>query len=271
MEFLEHQAESAEESGDLATACRLWKELAETQQDVVYFCRYAEAAEGLGAWSEAEDAYASALKLSPNFAAAMEGTGALWLSRTDTDRKESAGRALEWLLKAQRHELTPRGLTLLGVAYLELDKDDHAQAAFAEAIQLDPEYEEALYNLALIRKETDPNSAISLLQEAVRIDPAYAAAHQELGKLYQQIGNLGSAEIHLRRSLESGPTDYWTHLFLANLLAVKGENAEAESLYRFATTLHPEIQPGIEFFARFLESIGRSSDAAAIRQRSEPQ
>jgi len=267
----EDRAELAEESGDLSRACQLWKELAENTQDVIYFCRYADAAERLGAWSEAEEAYARALKLCPDLVVAMEGMGALWLSRTDIERKESSTRAIEWLLKAQGHQRTPRGLTLLGAAYLELGNNDRAQAGFVEAIQLDPEYEEALYNLAIIRKTADPKNAISLLEKAVRIDPAYSAAHQELGKLYQQKGDLDLAEMHLRRSLESDPTDYWTHLFLANLLAVRGEPAEAESLYRFATDLRPEIQAGIEFFARFFESTGRHSDASEVRRRSQAQ
>ena len=42
---------------------------------------------------------------------------------------------------------------------------------------------------------------------------------------------------------------------------------EAEKLYRFATSLHPEIKAGFEFFARFLTSIGKDEQAASVRGR----
>jgi len=37
-------------------------------------------------------------------------------------------------------------------------------------------------------------------------------------------------------------------MYLANLLGVQGRNEEAEQMYRFAVTLHPETNGGVEIF-----------------------
>jgi Tfp pilus assembly protein PilF len=80
-------------------------------------------------------------------------------------------------------------------------------------------------------------------------------------------GDLPRAEYHFRRTLEIFPGDYWSLLYLANLLAVQGKNGEAEETYRLATSLHPDSKDGAEFFANFLESIGKNGEAAAVRGR----
>jgi hypothetical protein len=58
-------------------------------------------------------------------------------------------------------------------------------------------------------------------------------------------------------------------MYLANLLGVQGKNEEAEQIYRFATTVHPEIKGGTEIFARFLDSLGKQKEAAIVRGHTE--
>jgi Tfp pilus assembly protein PilF len=141
---------------------------------------------------------------------------------------------------------------------------------FEEAISLDPNYEEALFNLATLVKKDDPKKAVSLLRRAVEIDARYVAAHRELGVLLQREHDLVEAECHLRRALEFDPADYWAQMYLANLLGVQGRNAEAEQTYRVATALRPEIKEGVEIFARFLDSVGKAKEAAVVRVHTNP-
>ena len=77
-----------------------------------------------------------------------------------------------------------------------------ARDAFADAIALDPNYGEALYNLAISNEAQDPQKSVELMERAIAIDPNYFAAHQELGRLYHEAGDLARAEYHFRRSLE---------------------------------------------------------------------
>jgi len=263
-------AEKAEEAGDLDGALLLWRDLAEARKDPAFFCHYGRVAEKLERWTEAQSAFDAALGIDPDFSLAIESMGDLWFTRTDAGEVESFQMAEQWFLRAIRCERNARVLTFLGATYTELGKVAEARTAFEEAIEMDPLYEEALYNLAKLEKESDARKAIDLLEKAIEIDPNYALAHQELGKLYEHAGELTRAEYHFRRSLEADPTDYWSHLFLANLFAVQGKSLEAERMYRFATSVHPEIRAGVEFFARFLISIGRSEEAASMRANLSP-
>ncbi len=266
---LENQAEKAEETEDLPTALKLWKELATKNRTAFLFLRYGNVARKLERWQEAEDAFAQALRLEPTSPLIMENVGCLWADRTDKGEADSFQTAKHWFLLALKHERHARLLTLLGATYMALDDNAAARDAFEEAIRIDPDYEEALYNLAVIKEETDPQTSVELLERAIQIDPDYALAHQVLGRLSQRAEDLARAEYHFRRSLEIDPADYWSNMYLANLLGVQGRNAEAEQTYRFATCLHPEIAGGLEIFARFLDAVGKVAEAAAVRAQGK--
>ena len=267
---LEDKAEKAEESGDLETARTLWKEIAARNQDATSFVSYGRLATKTEEWDEAEGAFYQALCLDPRFSLAMEGMGILWYERTDRDETESFQTARDWYLKALKLDRNPRALTLLASSYLAMGDSTAAQDALEQAIEIDPQYEEAMYNLARTHEEKDPARAVELLERAIEIDPDYFLAHQRLGVLRHHSGDLIRAEYHFRRSLEADPTDYWSHLYLANCLAVQGRKTEAEQTYRFVTSLQPENEGGLGFFANFLESIGKKQEASAVRARVKP-
>jgi tetratricopeptide (TPR) repeat protein len=267
-DFLENRAEEAEEAGDLQTAFESWKELAARNHESVFFCRYGRVAQKLEKWEEAEDAFSEALRLEPTSSLIMESIGSLWAHRTDKNETDSFQTAKRWFLQALRYERHARLLTQLAGTYVALAEYPAARDAFEEAIRIDPDYEEALYNLAVLDEKTNPERSLELLERAIQIDPDYAIAHQALGRLYQRARDLVRAEYHFRRSLEIDPADYWSNMYMANLLGVLGRNEEAERTYRLATRLHPEITAGIETFARFLESIGKQDEAASVRAQS---
>jgi tetratricopeptide (TPR) repeat protein len=265
MDFLEQAAEEAESSGDLLLALQLWNEVAHAHRDPLFFIRYGRVAQTLEKWDEAEGAFVQALRLDKTFALAMEGMGDLWATRTDKSDLASFEIAKDWFLKALKYERNARTLTFLGSTYRALHDDAAAHEAFTEAVVLDPEYEEALYNLALTESQQNPQKSIELLEKAIAIDSEYFAAHQAIGKLYQKSADLPRAEYHFRRSLEIDETDLWSRLFLANALAVQGNYDDAEHNYLRAMHEHPGDSQGLEFFVRFLESIGRHDQASALR------
>lgn len=268
MDFSENRAEQAEEAGDLETALESWKELSRQKQDVpAFFCRYGRVAQKLEMWKEADDAFAHALRLDPTSSLISENLGSLWANRSDVDEKEAVENAKRWFLRALEHERNARILTQLAGTYVALADYASARDAFEEAIQIDPNYEEALYNLAVLDEKPNPPRSLELLERAIQIDPDYLLAHQALGRFAQRAKDLARAEYHFRRSLEIDPADYWSHIYVANLLGVQERNVEAEQAYKFATDLHPEISGGLDLFARFLDSVGKSDEAASLRAR----
>jgi tetratricopeptide (TPR) repeat protein len=240
-------------------------------RDVGLLCQLAGIYRRRRLWKKGEELLQQAMHLEPSAPEPYRSLGLLEIRRDDLPAEDCLRRAIELFERSVRLEKLegerfPATHTLLGAAYLRLGQSDRAQSEFLAALEIDPKYEEALFNLALLEMESDVSKAFSLLQKAIDIDPQYAEAHRELGVLFQKEGNLVEAEYHLRRALELDPTDYWGQMYLANLLGVQGRNDEAEQMYRFATTLHPEVKEGTEIFVRFLDSVGKGKEADAIRQ-----
>src|SRR5207302_9233571 len=134
--------------------------------------------------------------------AAMGCVGSVWVTRTDKERDDSLRVASDWFLRALQCERNARILTFLGNVEAALDNEQAARPLFEEAISLDPNYEEPLYNLASVEKHANNSEkAVSLLRRALEIDPDYALAHREIGILLHGEGNMEEAEYHLRRAL----------------------------------------------------------------------
>jgi tetratricopeptide (TPR) repeat protein len=267
MSSLEERAESAERSGDFEGAFSLWCQLAAQTRDPMSFCRAGQAAEEAEKWIDAEDAYKRAIKLDPMFVEAMEGLGALFIGRTDGDSHLNFVQAKEWLLRALKINRHARLLTFLGDTYAGLDEREAAHEAFNEAILLDPTYEEAYFNLALLAEDQNPPEARRLLEKAVELNPNYGLAHQRLGIIFHKAGDLLQAEYLFRRCIEIEQEDYFSHLYLANTLAVQGRDGEAEQEFRAAISLRPTEPGAYKLFANFLDGDSRAKEATEIRAR----
>jgi tetratricopeptide (TPR) repeat protein len=202
------RAQEAEDRGDLVSALELWKELTRRDRAPVFFTRLGLVAQKLERWGEAEHAFAEAIRLDPSLALAMVCMGDLWAARTDKTDDESFPIAKAWFLKALEHERSAPTLILLGAMYRAWRDNRSAQDVLTEALNLDPDNPEGLYNLALALPPSHLPKSIELMQRAIEIEPRYFAAHQELGKLYHRAGDLVAAEYHFRRSLDVEPKSF---------------------------------------------------------------
>jgi len=268
MDSLREQAIAADESGDSPLAFELWGKLAENDTDGLPSLKYGALAVELKRWEIAEDALMAALRLRPRASIVKVFLGRLWAERRDRERIQALQTAKRWYLGSVERKKSAPIISLLGAVHVRLKEIPEAKAAFEEAIGIDPNYHEAMYNLAVLEENTNPERCVALLQKAIGIDPEYSIAHQALGRTLQKLGDLTSAEQHFRNCLEIDPNDYWSLLYLANLLAVLGRNEEAEQTYRHAVDLEPDWEGGLRYFAKFLASIGKRAEAAELRSRA---
>ena len=264
MDELEQTAELAEERGDYEEAFAVWSRLARQVNQPEFYCRAGLAAQELERWADAETVYSEALRVDSTSGAAMECMGQLFLSRTDGSEEQNFRSAIEWLTRALRFEKSARMLNFLGNAYVGIGDESEARRVFREALEVDSKYEEAAYSLALVEKGNNPEAAIDLLRRAIEIDPGYFRAHQQLGILLQQQGDVLAAEYEFRRCVELFPDDYWSLLYLANALAAQGQAADAEQRFRLALSIRPGDEDGRKLFASFLEGQGRHGEAHAL-------
>ncbi len=84
---------------------------------------------------------------------------------------------------------------------------DAALRAYQRAIELQPDFSDAHYNLAnLLREQGHSDEAITYYRRAIELNPAATAAASNLGQLLQSQGEFAEAERLFRRVIEQQPT-----------------------------------------------------------------
>ncbi|MEI9976981.1 MAG: tetratricopeptide repeat protein [Ignavibacteriota bacterium] len=232
-EELFREADRLEDEGQTERALAKWRELAISNPTGNVFLRLAGCAKDLGRIDEAQVAFKRVLDIDDRSPLALTELGIIALDRHDYDTAEAC------LRRACEAEEGPGRFTLLGVALRNLGKDLEAEEAYRRAIQLDPEYDEAYFNLGVLFRDDRPSEAQALFRNALEIDPDFASAHRELGFLLSKLGDDSEAEHHIRKCIKLKPDDAWAHIYLGtHLWSADAGSAIAE--FRLAQAILPE-------------------------------
>lgn len=105
------------------------------------------------------------------------------------------------------------------------------------------------------------DQALELLREAVRIDPEYAAAHNNLAVNLRMIGELAEAERQLRTAIEIAPLDYHANYNLGSLLYDTGRTHEAVPSLLNAVIADPTSPLAEAMLGRAYLALGLSKQA----------
>jgi tetratricopeptide (TPR) repeat protein/ADP-heptose:LPS heptosyltransferase len=116
-----------------------------------------------------------------------------------------------------------------------------AIAAWRRALELRPDYPEALNNLALtLHEQGDPRTAITTFQEALRRHPAFVAARFNLGNALQEVGALDEAIACFQQTLALQGDLAEAHLNLGSALQERGDRAAARASFEAVLRLRPD-------------------------------
>ncbi|HXI31542.1 MAG TPA: tetratricopeptide repeat protein, partial [Vicinamibacterales bacterium] len=96
------------------------------------------------------------------------------------------------------------------------------------------------------------DAAIDQYQQALRIDPDYALAHNNLGNALAARGDAGEALRHFRDALRLDPSNAEAHYNAGSMLRARGEYAEAVDHFRDALRLKPDWMPAVASLAWLL-------------------
>lgn len=198
----------------------------------------------------------------------------LWLSHLSLGRmaldQEDLPQAIESLSASVALKPWPATLSFLGFAYIQHGNEEAAIAAYRQALEIDPHYEEASYNLATLLVTSDPVEAKSLFRAALHEDPEYGIAHREFGKLLnrQGVADCAAAEKHLRRAVELMPNDPWALLFLGNCLYTQGRRLHALAVFKQAARVFPGEPTPLWCAADIHHSLGNLPLAIEFNQRA---
>jgi tetratricopeptide (TPR) repeat protein len=140
---------------------------------------------------------------------------------------------------AEHDPRRPDVLNTLGVALLQLNRNQEAEQRYREAIEIDPEFVEALCNLASVL-QGDPQEAEEYLRRALRVNPKHAGARTMLGRTLAFTGRLREARAAFRKALKIAPNDADALLGLGQIALTEGRFDEAESLNKRVLTINPK-------------------------------
>jgi tetratricopeptide (TPR) repeat protein len=167
-------------------------------QDADEWLKIGNAHADLSQLDEALAAYQTALKISPDKAAALTNVGVVYYQQGKFDD------AVQQLQKAL--EIDPQDAEtqyMLGATYVQQQKLDEAEKSFNTAIELKPDLAEAytgLGNVQLARKNVD--EAVKTLQEATSLQPDQAEAWLALGQAYAVQGSKTEASQALNQCVQ---------------------------------------------------------------------
>lgn len=116
---------------------------------------------------------------------------------------------------------------LLGRAYAHQGKLEDAIAAYRKAVELHPE---ATYYVSLGKALREPQSSIAEFKRALALDPSYAPAYLEMGRIYVQSEDFNKARLELEKAIELEPDYYEAYYLLGRLLHREGDDEESHRL-----------------------------------------
>jgi tetratricopeptide (TPR) repeat protein len=220
-----------------------------------FYLELAKAYSKAGNSSEAVRWCDEALRVRPQFVAALQERGAALLAAGDLPRAAEALRgvsgaaaqtnlgnaylrlgqvdAAEQALRANPED--PDANNLLGMAASQKGDNYAAEQFFRKALQLQTDHAEAHQNLAnLLAANHDYPQAAYHFQQAIAANPGYAEAHYRFGLLLLASGSVDRAQRELEETVRLKPGLAEAHRDLGDILAAKGRVREAAIEYGIA-------------------------------------
>ncbi len=123
----------------------------------------------------------------------------------------------------------------LAEAYLALEREEEARAAFAEIVALYPDHAAALNNLAWLSREKDLAEASAYAERAYHLAPRSPEVMDTLGVLLQRRGDKARGQRLIENAAELAPGDLDIQLHFAQILADQARTDEAKRVLKRVT------------------------------------
>jgi len=256
------KAEYLENQGDIEQAIMCWQNLFQRKADPVLLWHCGRLAVKNKNWKQAEEKFLSAIALDSKLHVAYESLGLLYLDTLNLEY------ACIYLKKCLTIKKSAHVFSLLGVAQNRLGLITKARDSFRKSIKMDPDYEEAYYNLATTFSNTEYKKKLLLLQKAIQLDPNYSKAHRELGWLLRKHKDFLNAETHIKKAIELDESDGWAHIYLGNLLWTQENFSLAEKAFNKAVEIWPNQSTPYWCLAHFYEYQDRFQESKELYEKA---
>jgi tetratricopeptide (TPR) repeat protein len=159
--------------------------------------------------------------------------------------------------------------------YLKAGRTDDALSQYHEALNIDPNREDAIYGLGLAEKDKgDLNAAGAALQtviqmntgkEGAALNPRLQGAHYYLGQVLREQGRYDDAINEFRSALAINRSDADTLFELGKTFALNGDNDQASQAFDVALAFVPDFQEAYVEVEKLANTMGDQARADYAR------
>ncbi|HXH03241.1 MAG TPA: tetratricopeptide repeat protein, partial [Candidatus Competibacteraceae bacterium] len=183
-------------------------------------------------------------------------------------RLEEAERAYRAIL--QQAPRNPKALHLLGAVRMERGDAAEAVSWLERSLAQWPDNPYAWYHLALAQQRLGrAREAIASYQRAAELYPGdFAGIHNNLGALWQELGDLEQARAAYARALALQPDYARAHCNLGSVLVAQGRRAEGVAAYRRALQHDPRLFDAWFNLGQVLREDGDAAGAVAALEEA---
>lgn len=149
--------------------------------------------------------------------------------------------------------------------YLALNDLNKAEQHLNQALRINPHYAEAYNNLGrLLYKQNLFDKAIPVLEKALRLNPDYFDAHYNLAHAFSQLNQFNQAQHHYSAALKLKPEHSGAHNNLG-LILFETENYEDARIHlEKACSLDPHNHGSRLFLGQTYLALGKTLDAKQL-------
>ncbi len=156
----------------------------------------------------------------------------------------------------------------LGILLNDLKRNDEAEAAYRKAIEFNPYFDKAYSNLGVLLSGTRRNDeAEAVFRKAIELNPSLTEAYGNLGNLLRDLKRYEEAEAAYHKVIELNPSDEKAYSNLGLLLSELKRNEEAEAAYRKAIELTPSQTKAYANLGVLLRNLKRYDEAEAAYRK----
>lgn len=159
-------------------------------------------------------------------------------------------------------------LVARGQAAIEAGKLSEAEAAFREAVDLDPGSADAQFGLGNVHlRQGQLAAAETAYRAAVNKNPDMVPAHLNLGVVYYQMEQLNKAEEEFSTALRLAPNDAQALYLLAAVRIQGRQYVEAEKLLNQAKLAQPDLAEVYYGLGAVYKRQGKKAEAIAAFEK----
>ncbi len=157
----------------------------------------------------------------------------------------------------------------LGTLYLKQGKTEEARQELLRALELRHEYPDALNNLGLLAAQAgDTREAIRYFQQAIAQRPDYALALFNLGSIYRRERRFSEAKQALERAMALSPNDPEVNYGVGMLYAQLNDTDRALKYWQRALELRPDYAEALNNLGVLFLRLGRTAEAQEKFQKA---